>query len=121
MNEFTKDGSNTRVLLLNIAENASGLNLIEATHIILMGMLQERLVSGNVILISLFLLLLFFPFFIVSRSLSLPIEPIQGRDAKSVEAQAIGRAHRQGQSARVTVVRYLYLLILLSKRINQII
>ena len=36
--DFTKEGSTARVLLLNIAENASGLNITEANYIILMGM-----------------------------------------------------------------------------------
>jgi hypothetical protein len=40
-------------------------------------------------------------------SYSLNTEPIQSTDAKLTEAQAIGRAHRQGQSANVIVVRYI--------------
>eukprot|EP00026_Physarum_polycephalum_P006091 Phypoly_transcript_06132.p1 GENE.Phypoly_transcript_06132~~Phypoly_transcript_06132.p1 ORF type:complete len:588 (+),score=154.11 Phypoly_transcript_06132:77-1765(+) len=66
--EFRSQES-TRALLLNIRSAASGLNIIEATHIILM-------------------------------------EPLQGDDAKATEAQAIGRAHRQGQTSQVTVVRF---------------
>jgi hypothetical protein len=47
----------------------------------------------------------------------LPIEPAPGtrEEALAAESQAIGRAHRQGQSGRVTVVRY-YLVVLNKKR-----
>ena len=36
------------------------------------------------------------------------LEPVQGEPepAKAIESQAIGRAHRQGQSEIVTVIRY---------------
>lgn len=68
---FTQD-SRTRVIMLSLENAASGLNLTEATHIIL-------------------------------------LDPIAGskEEARAIERQAIGRAHRQGQQKQITVVRFI--------------
>lgn len=60
-----------RVLLLNPRDAATGLNLVEATHVLLLD----------------------------------PCHEAAGR-ALATEQQAIGRAHRQGQTRAVTVVRF---------------
>ena len=94
---FKKDAT-VRVALLNIYTNASGTNIIEASHVILMG------------ISCFFILLLFLFFFGWGTTASILIccyitEPFQNRGANSIEAQAIARAHRQGQKRNVTVVR----------------
>jgi hypothetical protein len=92
--EFREKDSKVRVLLLNLNNHASGLNIIEATHIILMGNPPSPLLlSPPLPPFPLFLTALFYA------------EPVQGDQGKATEDQAIGRAHRQGQTERVTVVR----------------
>eukprot|EP00026_Physarum_polycephalum_P001413 Phypoly_transcript_01414.p1 GENE.Phypoly_transcript_01414~~Phypoly_transcript_01414.p1 ORF type:complete len:862 (+),score=183.93 Phypoly_transcript_01414:614-3199(+) len=61
-----------RVMMLSLENAASGTNLTEASHVIL-------------------------------------IDPVSGtaQHARDVEAQAIGRAHRQGQKKQLTVVRFI--------------
>jgi len=68
---FKKD-DDIRVIMLSLDNAASGTNLIEATHILLM-------------------------------------DPVAGtaEQAKAVEGQAIGRAHRLGQDRQITVVRFI--------------
>eukprot|EP01118_Nematostelium_gracile_P004272 TRINITY_DN15002_c0_g1_i1.p1 TRINITY_DN15002_c0_g1~~TRINITY_DN15002_c0_g1_i1.p1 ORF type:complete len:192 (+),score=48.47 TRINITY_DN15002_c0_g1_i1:37-612(+) len=65
-----KTEENIRVIMLSLEHAASGINLIEATHIILM-------------------------------------DPVAGtkEEASAIESQAVGRAHRQGQTKQVIVVR----------------
>lgn len=60
----------TRVIMLSLQNAASGTNLVEASHVIL-------------------------------------IDPVAGskEEARAIEAQAIGRAHRMGQDKEITVVR----------------
>jgi len=69
---FKAKDSEVRVILLSIEKAASGTNLMEASHVIL-------------------------------------LDPVTGTkdEAQAVEAQAIGRAHRQGQQNQVTIVRFL--------------
>ncbi|RUS34003.1 hypothetical protein BC938DRAFT_482876 [Jimgerdemannia flammicorona] len=68
---FKKD-ENIRVIMLSLDNAASGTNLIEATHILL-------------------------------------LDPVAGtaEQARAVEGQAIGRAHRLGQDKQITVVRFI--------------
>jgi SNF2 family DNA or RNA helicase len=56
--------------MLSLEKSASGLNLIEANHVVL-------------------------------------LDPMDGtvEEARAVEVQALGRAHRQGQDQKVTLVR----------------
>eukprot|EP00026_Physarum_polycephalum_P001180 Phypoly_transcript_01181.p1 GENE.Phypoly_transcript_01181~~Phypoly_transcript_01181.p1 ORF type:complete len:926 (+),score=269.55 Phypoly_transcript_01181:822-3599(+) len=69
---FKSEDSTIRVILLSLENAASGTNLMEASHIIL-------------------------------------LDPVTGtrKEAQAVESQAIGRAHRQGQTNQVTIVRFL--------------
>jgi len=68
---FKAKDSSVRVILLSLESAASGSNLIEATHVILM-------------------------------------DPVKGtkEEALATESQAIGRAHRQGQTNQITIVRF---------------
>jgi SNF2 family DNA or RNA helicase len=61
---------NIKVIMLSLEKSASGLNLIEANHVVL-------------------------------------LDPMDGtvEEARAVEVQALGRAHRQGQDQKVTLVR----------------
>lgn len=74
--------STARVMLLSLSNSASGTNLTEATHILLLGM-------------SLLLL--------VFVSVAHMLDPVQGTkaEASAIEGQAVGRAHRQGQKKAV--------------------
>ena len=69
--------------MLSLEKAASGSTLIEATHIILMGTLQPILADAS--------------------------DAVTGtaEEAKAIEAQAIGRACRQGQTKQITVVRFM--------------
>jgi SNF2 family DNA or RNA helicase len=60
------------VILLSLEKSASGLNLIEANHVVL-------------------------------------LDPMDGtvEEARATEVQALGRAHRQGQYLKVTLVRFI--------------
>eukprot|EP00026_Physarum_polycephalum_P002152 Phypoly_transcript_02157.p1 GENE.Phypoly_transcript_02157~~Phypoly_transcript_02157.p1 ORF type:complete len:976 (+),score=126.80 Phypoly_transcript_02157:57-2930(+) len=72
LNSFKATDSQVKVIMLSLENAASGTNLFEASHVLLM-------------------------------------DPITGtkKEAQAVEAQAIARAHRQGQREEVTVVRFL--------------
>jgi SNF2 family DNA or RNA helicase len=63
---------NIQVILLSLEKSASGLNLIEANHVVL-------------------------------------LDPMDGtvEEARATEVQALGRAHRQGQDQKVTLVRFI--------------
>ncbi|KAJ3036998.1 hypothetical protein HDV00_002130 [Rhizophlyctis rosea] len=69
--KFKTDEQN-RVVMLSLENAASGTNLTEATHVILM-------------------------------------DPVAGteEEARAIESQAIGRAHRLGQTKQITVVRFI--------------
>lgn len=60
------------MILLSLEKSASGLNLIEANHVVL-------------------------------------LDPMDGtvEEARATEVQALGRAHRQGQDQKVTLVRFI--------------
>jgi SNF2 family DNA or RNA helicase len=66
-----KNEDDIKVIMLSLRNAASGTNLIEATHVILM-------------------------------------DPVTGskKEAQAIESQAIGRAHRQGQTKQITIVRF---------------
>lgn len=61
-----------QVILMSLEKSASGLNLIEANHVVL-------------------------------------LDPMDGtvEEARATEIQALGRAHRQGQDQKVTLVRFI--------------
>jgi len=69
---FKGSSKDASVILLGLNSAASGSNLIEASHVIL-------------------------------------LDPVTGtkNEAQAIEAQAIGRAYRQGQKKQVTVVRFM--------------
>eukprot|EP00029_Vermamoeba_vermiformis_P008911 TRINITY_DN4297_c1_g1_i1.p1 TRINITY_DN4297_c1_g1~~TRINITY_DN4297_c1_g1_i1.p1 ORF type:complete len:1047 (+),score=234.72 TRINITY_DN4297_c1_g1_i1:95-3235(+) len=70
ISSFRKE-DDIKVIMLSLRNAASGTNLIEATHVILM-------------------------------------DPVTGskKEAQAIESQAIGRAHRQGQTKQITIVRF---------------
>lgn len=72
MQQFKEENSPIKVILLSLEKAASGTNLVEATHVVLLDPM-----SGTV------------------------------EEARAYENQAIGRAYRQGQTQRVTVVRFI--------------
>jgi hypothetical protein len=96
LNAFKAEDSKIRVILLSLENAASGTNLIEASHIILMG---NSPTSSLVSLLS-----LSSPLF---THLFAPLDPVTEtkKEAQPVESQAIGRALRQGQTCQVTIVR----------------
>mmetsp|Transcript_11974 Transcript_11974/g.22858 ORF Transcript_11974/g.22858 Transcript_11974/m.22858 type:complete len:161 (-) Transcript_11974:293-775(-) len=63
--------ANVRVILLSLTDAASGTNLQQASHVVLMD----------------------------------PIGGVSKEEADAIEAQAIGRAHRQGQTKKLQVIR----------------
>jgi SNF2 family DNA or RNA helicase len=71
LQQFKEENSPIKVILLSLEKSASGTNLVEATHVVL-------------------------------------LDPMSGtiEEARAYENQAIGRAYRQGQTQRVTVVRF---------------
>ena len=71
LQQFKEENSPIKVILLSLEKSASGTNLVEATHVVLLDPM-----SGTV------------------------------EEARAYENQAIGRAYRQGQTQRVTVVRF---------------
>eukprot|EP00026_Physarum_polycephalum_P003972 Phypoly_transcript_03989.p1 GENE.Phypoly_transcript_03989~~Phypoly_transcript_03989.p1 ORF type:complete len:728 (+),score=155.12 Phypoly_transcript_03989:158-2185(+) len=74
--KFKSKDSPMRALLLPIRNNATGTNIIEATHVILFDLvMHDRWAESN--------------------------------DLKALEAQAIGRAVRQGQTREVKIVRFI--------------
>ncbi len=72
LQQFKEENSPIKVILLSLEKAASGTNLVEATHVVLLDPM-----SGTV------------------------------EEARAYENQAIGRAYRQGQTQRVTVVRFI--------------
>lgn len=86
---FKKD-TDVRVIILSLQSAASGTNLMEASHVILLGTYSWDMTSCS------------------ARSCFV-VDPVSGtkKEAQAVESQAIGRAYRQGQTKQVTVVRFI--------------
>ena len=101
-----KRTSSIRVLLLNTQNASAGTNIIEATSCLLvLFSLFPSSYCFIVLLFYCFIVLLFYCFIVLSNIFCF-IEPYIGTDIKEVEAQAVARAVRQGQTSQVTVVRY---------------
>lgn len=87
---FQKD-EDVKVIMLSLKNAASGTNLVEATHVILMG--KEYAMIGH---------------WTTKLIIFLFVDPVTGskKEAQAIESQAIGRAFRQGQTKQITIVRF---------------